>query len=155
MVFSPLSRSVSSTRSRPVRRAAALVPLAVLSTAWTVSVVATGAANPTAAGGAGVGDETDPEASVVVPRRSIEAPASVSAPEGVSPGFEGFVGTEAEIRQIVSTSSTNGIPAAALSAYQRAEAVINSADKACNLSWQLIAAIGRVESDHGRYAGNA
>ncbi|WP_323793752.1 lytic murein transglycosylase, partial [Nocardioides sp.] len=43
----------------------------------------------------------------------------------------------------------------ALSAYQRAEAVINAADKACNLSWQLIAAIGRVESDHGRYAGNA
>ena len=49
---------------------------------------------------------------------------------------------------------TNGIPAAALAAYQRAETVINAADKSCNIPWQLIAAIGRVESDHGRYGGN-
>ena len=41
------------------------------------------------------------------------------------------------------------------SAYQRAEAVINEADKGCNLPWELIAAIGRVESDHGRFGGNA
>ncbi|HEU4511571.1 MAG TPA: lytic transglycosylase domain-containing protein, partial [Nocardioidaceae bacterium] len=39
-------------------------------------------------------------------------------------------------------------------AYQRAEQVINSADQSCNLTWQLVAAIGRVESDHGRYGGN-
>jgi hypothetical protein len=32
--------------------------------------------------------------------------------------------------------------------------VINAADKSCNISWQLIAAIGRVESDHGRFGGN-
>ena len=134
---------------------ATLVPLAIISSAWTVTLVASSSANLTSATGADpdveVGTRTVP-GGATVPARAIEAPASVSAPEEVSPGFEG---TEAEIRQIVSTSSTNGIPAAALSAYQRAEAVINSADKACNLSWQLIAAIGRVESDHGRYAGNA
>ena len=56
--------------------------------------------------------------------------------------------------QIVSTASTSGIPSAALSAYQRAETVINAADKSCNLTWQLIAAIGRVESNHGRANGN-
>ncbi len=33
--------------------------------------------------------------------------------------------------------------------------MINSADKSCNLTWQLIAAIGRVESNHGRFGGNA
>ncbi len=43
----------------------------------------------------------------------------------------------------------------ALAAYQRAETVINSADKACNLTWQLVAAIGRLESNHGRFGGNA
>jgi len=120
-----------------------------------VTLVVSSSANLTSATGADpdveVGTPTVP-GGATVPSEAIEAPASVSAPEEVSPGFEG---TEAEIEQIVSTSSTNGIPAAALSAYQRAEAVINSADKACNLSWQLIAAIGRVESDHGRYAGNA
>ena len=51
--------------------------------------------------------------------------------------------------------SASDIPQAALSAYQRAEAVINEADKGCNLPWELIAAIGRVESDHGRFGGNA
>ena len=49
---------------------------------------------------------------------------------------------------------TSGIPSAALAAYQRAEAVINAADTSCELPWQLIAAIGRVESDHGRFGGN-
>ena len=33
--------------------------------------------------------------------------------------------------------------------------IIDSADKSCNIPWELIAAIGRVESDHGRYGGNA
>lgn len=61
---------------------------------------------------------------------------------------------ESQASSIVQTSSTNGIPAAALAAYQRAATVINSADKACNIDWQLIAAIGRVESDHGRFGGN-
>src|SRR5207342_2689382 len=42
----------------------------------------------------------------------------------------------------------------ALMAYQRAETVIDGADPACRLPWQLIAAIGRVESDHGRYGGS-
>ena len=57
-------------------------------------------------------------------------------------------------KQAVASASTSGIPDAALAAYQRAETVINAADKSCNISWQLIAAIGRVESDHGRVNGN-
>ena len=45
------------------------------------------------------------------------------------------------------------IPATALAAYQRAAGVMEQVDESCGLSWTLIAAIGRVESDHGRYAG--
>lgn len=138
-----------ATRLGRIRKATTIVPLALLSAAWTASLTGGPTASTVAA-------TTAPDGTLPgggsVPTQAIEAPASISAPDAVSPGFEG---TDAEIRQIVSTSSTNGIPAAALSAYQRAEAVINAADKACNLSWQLIAAIGRVESDHGRYAGNA
>ncbi|MFL6099577.1 MAG: lytic murein transglycosylase [Actinomycetales bacterium] len=48
-----------------------------------------------------------------------------------------------------------GIPGVALAAYHRAAGVIGNADPACRIDWALIAAVGRVESDHGRYGGNA
>ena len=89
-----------------------------------------------------------PTAPACPPRRSRRRRAS---PDGslLGPGVGG-----ADADQIVSTASTSGIPSAALAAYQRAETVINAADKSCNLTWQLIAAIGRVESNHGRANGN-
>ena len=46
------------------------------------------------------------------------------------------------------------VPARALEAYQRAAAVIGQADPSCQLAWPLLAAIGRVESDHGRTGGS-
>ena len=119
-----------------LHKATAIIPLAVLSAAWTASLA-----------GAGVGSASaDPDGSQTLPdgtqlpASAIEAPASVGDPvtrvAAVTPG------------------AASSIPQAALSAYQRAEAVINSADKGCNLPWELIAAIGRVESDHGRFGGN-
>jgi hypothetical protein len=55
---------------------------------------------------------------------------------------------------VIATASASGIPAVALAAYQRAATVINAADGTCHMPWQLVAAIGRVESDHGRADGN-
>ena len=49
--------------------------------------------------------------------------------------------------------AANGVPQAALRAYRTAEATMAIADPSCELSWALMAGIGRVESDHGRYAG--
>ncbi|WP_405505219.1 lytic transglycosylase domain-containing protein [Streptomyces purpurascens] len=43
-----------------------------------------------------------------------------------------------------------GIPATVLDAYKKAEAALNSAKPGCNLPWQLLAAIGRVESGQAR-----
>jgi hypothetical protein len=43
-----------------------------------------------------------------------------------------------------------GIPSVALDAYQRAA---GSAPADCGITWELLAAIGRVESNHGRYGG--
>lgn len=40
-------------------------------------------------------------------------------------------------------------PAAALAAYQRAASIVSGAAR-CRLDWLLLAAVGRVESDHGR-----
>src|SRR6478752_8737704 len=136
---------MSASRFGRLHKATALVPLAVLSAAWTASLVGVNA--PLAA----AGEQQDPTLpdGTSVPAQAIEAPASVSDGSLVAPG----VGN-ADAQQIVATASTSGIPSAALAAYQRAETVINAADKSCNLTWQLIAAIGRVESDHGRTNGN-
>jgi membrane-bound lytic murein transglycosylase B len=47
----------------------------------------------------------------------------------------------------------SGIPEVALEAYQRAATALVASDAACHLPWQLLAAIGRVESNDGRFGG--
>jgi hypothetical protein len=42
-----------------------------------------------------------------------------------------------------------------MDAYRRAAGRMTEADPACGLRWHLLAAIGRVESDHGRFGGAA
>ena len=84
-----------------------------------------------------------------MPTDAIEAPASVPVPGVIAPAVP-----EGSADSVVSGASSNGIPAPALAAYQRGAQIIDAADKSCNIPWELIAAIGRVESDHGRYGGN-
>ena len=132
-------------RSGRWQKGTALVPLALVSAAWTASLVSAPAVSTVAAG---TGDSVLPDGTSV-PTEAIEAPASVSSSSTLAGQLTG-----SKAQQVVATASTAGIPAAALAAYQRAETVINSADKSCNLTWQLVAAIGRVESNHGRYGGN-
>lgn len=119
-----------------LHRATAIVPLAVLSVAWTASLAGVGVGSASADPD---GPGTLPDGTVL-PTAAIEAPASVgdavSRVAALTPG------------------SASSIPQAALSAYQRAESVINQADPGCDVPWELIAAIGRVESDHGRFGGN-
>ncbi|QIX28148.1 lytic transglycosylase domain-containing protein [Nocardioides sp. JQ2195] len=123
----------------------ALVPLALLSTAWTASLVGVG--------GGTVASAADSEGRLpdgtAVPTEAIEDPASFS-----QPGSLGLGVPKGDGAQIVQTASTNGVPSAALAAYQRAATVINAADKSCQIPWELVAAIGRVESDHGRTGNN-
>lgn len=140
-----MSTSGSTNRFGRGQKAIALVPLALLSAAWTASLATTGT-------GTALADATTDPAlpdGTSLPAEAIEEPASVSAASGgVAPGVVG------NAARVVATASTSGIPAAALAAYQRAETVINSADPGCHLTWQLVAAIGRVESNHGRHGGN-
>jgi len=52
----------------------------------------------------------------------------------------------------VSTPTSNfDIPRVALAAYQHAANVLASVDSGCRISWTLLAAIGKVESDNGSY----
>ena len=124
------------------QKASALVPLALLSGAWTTSLTVTSATTADAKDGK-LPDGT------TVPTQAIKAPASVSSPGEIAPGVP-----QGAADQVIAGASTSGIPAAALEAYQRAAQVIDAADTGCNIDWTLIAAIGRVESDHGRYGGN-
>jgi hypothetical protein len=52
-----------------------------------------------------------------------------------------------------SALAADGIPQTALEAYEGAVAWDAQVDPGCGISWPLLAAIGRVESDHGRFAG--
>jgi membrane-bound lytic murein transglycosylase B len=134
---------MTTKRMTTLQKATALVPLALLSGAWTASLAVTSA---TAA------DSEDTQKlpdGTTMPTETVEQPANITAPGEIAPGVP--KGSEDEVLQ---SASTNGIPAAALSAYQRAAQVISTADPSCKLEWPLVAAIGRVESDHGRYGGN-
>ena len=125
-------------------KAITLVPLALLSGVWTASLVNSSATASDNAAASSLPDGT------TVPNEAIEAPASVPPP-----GVLANAVPEGSADSVVSGASSNGIPAPAIAAYQRAAQIIDSADKSCNIPWELIAAIGRVESDHGRYNGNA
>ncbi len=135
MTTSPMSR-----RSKAVT----LVPLALLSGIWSASLLSSSAT----ASSADSKVETLPDGTVV-PTDAIEAPASVPIPGVIAPAVP-----EGSADSVVAGASSNGIPSPALAAYQRGAQIINTADKSCNVPWELIAAIGRVESDHGRYNGN-
>lgn len=54
---------------------------------------------------------------------------------------------------VISEMAANGIPAVALNAYRVATARMGNVDPRCGIDWALLAGIGRVESDHGRFGG--
>lgn len=53
-------------------------------------------------------------------------------------------------RSSVDKPSESGIPASLLAAYKKAVRSINASDPACGLRWELLAAIGKVESGQAR-----
>ncbi|WP_328329819.1 lytic murein transglycosylase [Kribbella sp. NBC_00382] len=128
------------------RQVAPLIPLALFASAFTVSATDDPAV-ATAALDQGLGKNSP----VVVPKQPIGDPANVAVAgvvgNGVDPGEQPT--------QVVSGLSRNGIPNAALKAYSRAQQVMAQADPTCQLPWTLVAAIGRVESNHGRFGGNS
>jgi membrane-bound lytic murein transglycosylase B len=123
-----------------LQKAGALVSMAVLVGAWAVAVGNAGLASAINGSSAGV-----PE----VPAMALEQPATVQRTDN------GALNPQAGVVGALSTLSTNGIPSAALYAYHHAETLLADADPQCHLPWNLVAAIGRVESNHGRIQGNS
>jgi hypothetical protein len=87
------------------QRASALLPLAVLSAAWTAGLATSGSNASAAADSQTLPDGTR------VPAQAVRAPASLIPSHSL---------TRAHAQEVVSTGSATGIPAVALAAYQRA-----------------------------------
>lgn len=135
-------RIARRARSAPslVRRPAVVAPLAVL-VASGAMVAATSAAltgNPASAPADAAAPATTSAAMV---DELPELPAE--APDVVQPAA-GTLGAYADYAQ-----AANEIPDEALVAYQRAASVMAKAAPECHLEWSLLAAIGRIASDHG------
>src|SRR4051812_15362662 len=81
---------------------------------------------------------------------------SAGAPSGsiVLASAPSQVGDSAPIAPtVISGLAANGIPNVALNAYRVAAARMASAEPGCGIDWSLLAGIGRVESNHGRFGG--
>ncbi|GAB2769251.1 hypothetical protein GCM10027020_23010 [Nocardioides salsibiostraticola] len=72
--------------------------------------------------------------------------ATLETTNQIAPNGRSLVGISAE--------GDHGLPDIAKAAYQRAARSIEKSRPGCNLPWTLLAGIGRVESDHGRYGGS-
>lgn len=139
---------MTRTMRLPWRTAAGAVPA--------IALVASGIALAATGGSPSTHIVADSSPLVTVPGTALDrldAPVLPSLPELPAPA-------EAEPTPLYqpaglpSSMTVNGIPAAALDAYRRAATIVDAADAQCRIDWALIAAIGKVESNHGRYGGN-
>jgi membrane-bound lytic murein transglycosylase B/plastocyanin len=71
-----------------------------------------------------------------------------------SAAFSPTVSTTSTSTPSATALAADGIPAVALDAYRRAARRADASDPSCGIQWPLLAAIGRVESDHGRFGGS-
>ncbi|KRF23742.1 lytic murein transglycosylase [Phycicoccus sp. Soil803] len=139
---------MTRTMRLPWRTAAGAVPAIVL--------VASGIALAATGGHPATDIVADSTPLVTVPDTALnrlDAPVLPSLPELPAPD-EADPTPLYQPAGLPSSMSANGIPAAALDAYRRAATIVDAADAECRIDWALIAAIGKVESNHGRYGGN-
>jgi len=134
------------TISLPWRRAYAALPA--------VALIGGGIAMATPAGDVRNTSASRTSPAIVVPGSALTMPpVPAGAGRQEVPGLALTAGTATGSTTLVTLDRT-GIPARALEAYRRAASLVGAADPACQIDWALPAAIGRVESDHARFAGN-
>lgn len=145
------------------RRVAAAVPVIALATAGIAFAASRGS------------DTVAPTSAITVPDQAITGGSPLypqagpaPAPMQLPPIYQTFtqdyarVGVPAEARGAITAIESmapvrldaNGIPAPALAAYDRAAGVLDGVKPGCGIDWALLGAIGRVESNHGRFGGN-
>ncbi len=124
-------------------RALSLLPVALLSAAWTVGLSSSDKASATRS--------TELEVARARPILTAAGDQSASVPV---PGMITPAVSYAAANGVISSADAWGIPSHALASYQRAAQIIDFSDPTCHLPWEMLAAIGRVESDHGRFGGS-
>jgi len=75
--------------------------------------------------------------------QAVPTSPALVLPAGTIPGSSGAIALDSD-----------GIPVRALEAYRTAATLVEAADPASHLDWALLAAIGRVESNHARFGAN-
>ncbi|MGW2559764.1 lytic transglycosylase domain-containing protein [Streptomyces sp. NPDC001514] len=127
---------------RRLRRGATTTAVAAAAVAALSASQAPGV-TPATAGGDGntAGSTTPPEASA-----TGNSPYYTDLPPLNTPNKPG---TSIDL-PVVTGPAEAGIPATVLAAYKQAETALAASDPACRLPWQLLAAIGKVESGQAR-----
>jgi hypothetical protein len=139
----------NKTRRPPGRRRwLVLAGIAVLVTAVGASsekpaLVAAGNADDSALPWAAGTALTIPELSKGAPPGAITLAATPAQETGQAPPAPA----------VITGLAANGIPNVALNAYRVAAARMGSSSPSCGIDWSLLAGIGRIESNHGRYGG--
>lgn len=130
-------------------RALTLLPIAALSATWVagLSSVPGDVAEAARTHSASASGERPGDA--VIPAEPLTSTASMRVAGAVAPAV-----AAGAVDSVVASASAWGIPSPALAAYQRAAQVVDASDPTCHLRWEQLAAIGRVESDHGRFGGS-
>jgi len=130
----------------PWRKACATIPA--------IALISGGIALASPAGDVKSVSASKASPAIVVPGTALAMPA---VPTGAgtqgAPGLVLPAGTAPGSSTLVAVDSM-GIPSRALEAYRRSATLVGAADPACHIDWALLAAIGRVESDHARFGGN-
>jgi len=137
----------ASHRAKPITRrtkALTLVPVTIASCVATAAVLTTTGATASLPAVA-----KRLPGGTTVPVQPIQTQATITSKGQIAPAVP-----KNAADAVVAGATTSGIPAVALNAYQRAAEVINASDPSCNMPWELIGAIGRVESDNGQFGGN-
>ena len=149
----------------PLRRIGSTLPaLALIGSGLLISASASPAADvritPTSSRSPAV---TVPDVALTVPGSAQmmsdpepgRPPRSSTTPPAVPPPLVSMLppGTVPGSSSLVVLDST-GIPVRALEAYRHSASLVGSADPGCHIDWALLAAIGRVESNHARFGGN-
>jgi hypothetical protein len=81
------------------------------------------------------------------------APPATAPTAAVPPGPHGIAGL-ADPAWVAATAKRTGIPAPAVAAYAGAAMTKAQQLPSCGLSWNTLAGIGRIESDHGQHDGS-
>jgi membrane-bound lytic murein transglycosylase B len=96
---------------------------------------------------------------IAAPRPDAAAPAARWAPPGPAPVAAAAPGvgiaTRVDAAWATRTATATGIPERAVLAYAGAALAKQESMPGCKLSWTTLAAIGDVESDHGRHGGSS